>query len=434
MVYKLRLLLAPLAILSLQAQAPLTIQAAIQQAWAGQSGLQAGAALVEQARAEAAALGSLSLPSLTLGAGLTRSNEPMLAFASRLDQARITQQDFSPAALNHPDPSTGAGAYLSLAQPLYAGGRLEAARQAGAALAGSAAASQHHRRQLVALAVAQAYFGAQVAESALRYAQDSLNQAEETEHFIQARVDQGLLLVSEGDRARAYRAQCQALLAQAGARVASARSALALLMGADSNQATLSSAIDAPAADPLGEPGLRGDLEAARLQGDAARAGLAAARGALKPEVGLNLSAGTARYALNGGGNWTTATLGAKWTFNFQDGERLHAARAAARAAELGLAWEQAQAGREVQEARRGIATARAKIACAQVAVEASLSVRALRTARQREGLLPLMDVLDAESGLSGARALLLNSQLEFRLSQAQLALALGQPIEGVKE
>ena len=64
----------------------------------------------------------------------------------------------------------------------------------------------------------------------------------------------------------------------------------------------------------------------------------------------------------------------------------------------------------------------------------ASESVRAMRTARHREGLLPLVEVLDAETALSGARTLLLSSQLEWRLSRAQLALALGQPIEDVKE
>ena len=77
---------------------------------------------------------------------------------------------------------------------------------------------------------------------------------------------------------------------------------------------------------------------------------------------------------------------------------------------------------------------AESKIAFAKKAVEASESVRAIRTARHREGLLPLVEVLDAESGLTGARTLLLASQLEHRLGQVQLALALGQPIENVKE
>jgi outer membrane protein TolC len=241
------------------------------------------------------------------------------------------------------------------------------------------------------------------------------------------------MLKSEGDRTRAFRAQSEAGVAEARNRVASARSALALLTGAPVADATLATPLEAPAASTT-LPSRRGDLEALRLQGEAARQGVAAAKGSLKPEVGLNLSAGTARYALGEGGSWTTASVGAKWTFSFTDSRRVQAARAQARAAELGLRWQEQQASRDVEEARRNLETAQAKIAFARVAVESSESVRAIRTARHREGLLPLVEVLDAESGLSGARTLLLNSQLEYRLGGAQLALAQGQPIEGVTE
>jgi outer membrane protein TolC len=426
-------LLPPLVTLVAAAQQPLTIQDAIRQAWTGQSGLQAGDALVDRARAEAEALKALRMPTLTLGAGLTRTTEPMQVFGMRLDQARIGQMDFLPERLNHPDAITGGGATLAVTQPLYAGGRLDAAARAGAAMAGSEAGAQRFRRQQVALAVAQAYFGTQVAEQAQRFAEDTLRQAQETERFVGARVDQGLMLKSEGDRAKAFRAQSEAGLAEARARAASVRSALSLLTGTDAAGATLATPVETSEALPEA-PGLRGDLEAARLQGEAAREGVAAAKGNLRPEVGLSLTAGTARYALGEGGNWTTASLGAKWTFSFTDKGKVSAARAQARAAELGLKWQHQQASREVSEARRNVETALAKIAFAQVALEASESVRAIRTARHREGLLPLVEVLDAEAGLSGARTLLLNSRLDWRISRAQLALALGQPIEGVTE
>jgi outer membrane protein TolC len=127
-------------------------------------------------------------------------------------------------------------------------------------------------------------------------------------------------------------------------------------------------------------------------------------------------------------------SVGAKWTFSFTDGPRVHAARAAARAAELGLQWQERQAGREVADARLVLESARVRIASAREAVQASESVRTLRLARHREGLLPLVEVLDAETGLTGARTLLLNSQYDWRLARARLALALGQPIEDVKE
>jgi len=426
-------LIPALAMASLHAQDTLTIQDAIRRAWTGMGGLQAGQAMVDKAVAEAEATKNLRLPAVSLGAGLTRTDEPMQVFGTRLDQARISPADFLPSSLNHPDPLTGFGASLSVTQPLYQGGRLDAARRAGAALAEAETQSQAFRRQQVALAVDQAYFGTQVARQGLRWAEDTLRQAQELERFVEARVDQGLLLRSEGERARAFRAQSEAGVAEASQRLASARSALALLMGTDPPE-QLATSVDADPADLPQGPGSRGDIEALRARGEAARADVAAARGVFKPEVALNVTAGTARYSLADGGSWTSASVGLRWNFSFSDSPRVEAAKAAVRAAEQGRQWQERQAGRDADEARRGLEAARTKMASAQVALEASESVRAMRQARHREGLLPLVEVLDAEAALSGARTLLLDSQLEWRLSRAQLALALGQPIEGIKE
>ncbi len=427
--------LSPLMALAASALAaqPLPRPEAIRQAWSRQAGLQAGEALVDKARLEAAALRDLRLPVLTASAGLQRTDEPMMAFGTKLNQARIAQADFLPGSLNHPDPMTGLGASLSLTQPLYAGGRITAARRAGEALARAEAASQSRRRQEVAYAVTRAYFGTRVAEQGLRWAEDTLRQARETEAFTAARAEQGLMLRSEADRARAFRAQAEAGVAEARQRLASSRSALSLLVGGLSGDRPLTTPLSDPA-ERLEQPASRGDLEASRLQVEAARAGTAAARGSLKPELGLSASLGTARYSWNAGGSWSTVSLGARWSFQVSDLRKASAARAAERAAELGLKWQEAQASRDVEEARRALESARARQAAALEALAASDSVRAVRLARHREGLLPLVEVLDAEAGLSGARTLLLDSQLGLRLGQAALDLALGTPVEGVKE
>lgn len=427
-------LLLTLAGLGLSAQEPLTLEQAIRRAWSEQAGLQAGQALVDRARSEADAMRDLLLPTVTATLGLQRTDEPMMAFGMKLNQSRITMADFNPASLNHPDPMTGAGAALALAQPLYTGGRLRAAKRAGQAMADAEAASQAHRRQQVAYAVTQAYFGTQVAEQGVRFAEDTLRQARETESFVTARVEQGLLLRSEADRARAFRAQAEAGVAEARQRLASARSALALLTGGLPAETPLATQVDDRSPRPDPQPAFRGDLEATRRQVAAASAGATAARGSLLPEVGLTAALGTARYTWSDGGNWTSVGVGAKWTFTFSDMRKVSAARASERAAQLGLKWQEQQAAREVAEAQRALETAEARVGFAKEALAASESVRAVRTARHREGLLPLVEVLDAESGLSGARTLLLNSQLELRLSRAALALALGQPVEGVKE
>lgn len=428
------LMVAGTGLLAQTPAATLSLEDALRKAWSQQAGLQAGQAMVEKAQAEAEANKALRLPTLTAAAGVTRTDEPMMAFGTKLNQARISQMDFMPQALNHPDPITGYGASLTLRQPLYAGGRLDAAARAGKDMAEAETAAQAHRRQQVALAVVQAYFGTQMAEQGVRFAEDTLKQARETERFVQSRVDQGLMLKSEGDRAKAFRAQSEAGLMEARQRLASARSGLALLMGEPSAEASLSTPLEADLQNVPAEAGVRQDLQAARFQEAAAREGLKAQQGLLKPEVGISLTAGTARKSWSEGGNWTSASLGATWTFSFAETRRVQASRAAVRAAELNRTWQEKQAEREVGEAQRAVETAQARMAYAKVAVEASESVRTIRTARHREGLLPLVEVMDAETGLSGARTMLLNSELEWRVSRAQLALALGQPIENVKE
>ena len=63
----------------------------------------------------------------------------------------------------------------------------------------------------------------------------------------------------------------------------------------------------------------------------------------------------------------------------------------------------------------------------------ASEETRTLRQARHRQGLIPLTELLDAETGLTSARALLLRSALQARLARAELEHASGQPVEGVR-
>ena len=410
----------------------LTLPAALRAAWSQQPGLQAGQALVDRARLDSEAASALLLPTLQAQAGWMRTDEPMMAFGMKLNQARIQAADFNPASLNHPKAVTGLGANVTLQQPLYAGGRITAARRATSAMADAESSLQAHRKQQVALAVVQAYFGAQAAAAGLTYAEDTLKTAQGTEAFVAARVQQGLMFRADLARVKAWRAQAEAALAEARRQEQSARSGLALLTGW-APTGHLSTPLDAPA-PAAAAPAQRADLRAAAYQTDAARAYAQAVGGSLKPEVGLNLSVGTARETFSApGGTWTTASVGAKWTFAFGDTKKTQAARAGARAAELSQRWQQAQAARETTEAEGAVGTAEAKVRAAAEGLAAAEEARELRQARHREGLTPLTELLDAESALAGARALRLGALLELRTAHAQRALALGSPVEGVE-
>jgi outer membrane protein TolC len=414
--------------------APLTIADAIRSAWQRNAALQASASQVEAARAEEARARDARLPTLSLSARGVRTNEPMMAFGIKLDQGRITAADFDPAQLNNP-PAIGAyGAGASIQLPLFMGGRLRAGQRAAGAAADADAADDVRRRMEAAEAVVEVYFGAQVAEEGVRYAEDLVAHAAETERFVRERNAQGLALDADLARASAFRAQAEAERASALQRRASARSALGLLAGDDVADAELATPIAAlPPPPPESAPGTeRPDLLAARRRRDAADESVTAARGSLLPALFAQASAETLRTSdLAHGNQWTTLGVVARWDLSFADGEAVRASSARARRAALDLAWRERAAAREVAEARRAVETASARVRAAEEAVSASESARGLRAARHRSGLLPLTDVLDAEAGLAGARALLLASRLDARVSLARLALALHQPIEG---
>ena len=417
------------------AQEPFTVATAIRTAWRDQSGLRAGRALVEGKRDEAAGFAALKLPTLTLNAQGVRTDEPMQAFGMRLNQSRITAMDFNPASLNKPDAIMGFGGSAVVQQPLYAGGRISAAKWAGEYAAQAESASQTRREQETAMAIVEAYFGAQVAEQALLWVEDTRTWILGLEAFVGARVQQGLMLESELQRLKAVHAQVDAQKAEVVRQVRAARSGLGLLTG--------SAPVEAPLATPLQAEGaardgsaltpVRADLQAAELQAKAAGQAAKAASGNLKPEVGLELGAGTLRQSWHQGGTWTWAAVGVKWkVFSGPDRAKSNAAHAQARAAEDMRTFKQQQAEHEVRVAREALRAAEAKHAAAREALAASEESKRLREARHREGLTPLTDVLDAAAARQGARTLLLQSLYDLRTSRAALDLATGAPIEGV--
>jgi outer membrane protein TolC len=424
--------LAALALAAPAAASDLSLDDAIRAAWRSNLGLAAAGAQVEAARADASAAGAAAYPTLSVQARAVRTDEPMTAFGLRLDQGRIAPADFAPSRLNDPPALTAIGAGVTLTQPIFAGGRISAGHRALGAVADAEAATRERRSQELALGVTEAYFGAQAAAQGLRFADDLLAQAQETERFVKARNGQGLALDADVARATAFRASAEAERAAAAQRVETARSALVLLAGDEAASASLTTPLEgAPA--PLAGAGDRPDLRAARLRRDAARAGVSAARGALLPELAAQASLETLRtQQLDTGTSWYTVGVVARWQLGVADARHLSAARARARAAEDALGWLEREARRDADEARRAVETAAARARSADEAVAASESARTLRLARHRQGLLPLTDVLDAEAGLAGARALLLQSRLEARVARARLALALGTSVEGI--
>jgi outer membrane protein TolC len=422
----------------------LPIDDAIRAAWKQNPGLAAGAHMVDAARAEATAARNGHWPTLSATLKGVGTSEPVGVFGIKLNERRITGADFDPATLNYPDPVGGFGVGAAVTIPIWMGGRIVAGQRAAEAMADAEASTQSRRREEMALAVVQAYFGVQVAQQGLRYADDLLEHARETERLVRERNQKGLAFDADLARSVAFRAQAEAERAAVTQQLESVRSALAMLTGLDTSRLQLATPVEGTPLAPVSLPGASGandrtaldarpDVLAAHLRARAADEGVAIQLASLLPSVFAQASVDTLSASFSQGGAWWSAAVMVRWEFGASSLGTMQAAEARVAAATEAARWQEVQAAREVQEARRAVATADARIRSAREAVSASESARSLREARHRQGLLPLTDVLEAEAALAGARALLLKSLLETRIARAQLELALGLPVEGVQ-
>jgi outer membrane protein TolC len=431
------LLVGTFSLSSASAAEGIRIEDAIRSAWKENPGLAAGAHQVAAAQADAQAAANGHWPTLSVTAKGIGTSEPVGVFGIKLNQQRITAADFVPATLNDPGPVGGVGLGAGIVIPIWMGGRILAGQNAASAQADAEVSTQARRREEMALAVVQAYFGVQVALQGVQYADDVLQHARETERFVTERNQKGLTLDADVARAVAFRAQAEAERASVLQQLSSARSALAMLTGIDPAQVTLATPVEAP---PVLAPVTSGatqpdrqDVVAARLRALAAEEAIGVSKAPLLPAIFALAGVDTLRSSWQQGATWWSAALVVRWEFGVSSLGGVQAAEARSAAAASAARWQELQANREVNDARQAVATAEARVRSAREAVTASESARALRDARYRQGLLPLSDVLDAQAALAGARALLLRSQWENRIARAQLELALGLPVEGVQ-
>ncbi len=391
--------------------------------------------LAAGARTEAAA--GARLPELGLSHSVSRSNNPLEAFANKLNARRVTAADFEPARVNHPETENLHTTSLALKLPLYAGGKLSA-DLANAAETEKHAHLQYARaRELVTFQVLEAYLGLQAAREALAIADDALKSAQEHARTTAQLAHEGRIVVSDKLTAEVNLAAHQAQREQAATRLGRARDRLKLVMGLplDAPLDILPLALDsAPAtARHLAEAetaalARRKDLEGLRALAAAAQARVKGAQAAHKPKVDVVASSnwydknfnadneswsvmGVARLDLYAGGRHTAGVT-----------ER----QAEARELEYRVrAYEQA-VREEVRAAFDALREAQTRYGLARAAVAQARDSARLVKERYGQGRTILIDLLQAERALVEARSEALNSGVALRTNEAGLALAEG--------
>lgn len=392
--------------------------------------LEAAAAGVDRARAG-------FLPRLDVGESFTRSDNPVFAFSSKLNQGRFTAGDFSIDRLNDPDPVNNFRTGLTLTQPLYTGGKatlgVERARRQQEAVARGAERQRHE----VIFAVARAYYAVLLAQADLGVARAAMEAAGASRDLARARFDAGLVVESDVLSAEVRLADLREQVLAAESRAALAAAGLNDVMGQPLDEPVdVADSLAEPAPPPGALPELEGlaldrrpDYQRLRAEEQAQQQQVALARAEFLPTLNATGSYDVNRrdFAAGAQESWFVG-LALQWNlFNgFADRARIVEARAGLDRLHA-LRERLASAIRlEVRDAYLRLRTARERIGVARGSVaQAEESLRVVRD-RYQAGLTTIVDLLQTEAALTRARGSLIRASYDASLARAALELAMG--------
>ncbi len=373
-------------------------------------------------------------PTLTASAGYTRTNH--------IDEFGVPQPDGRLRVI-YPDIPDNYRTRVELVWPVYTAGRTDALERAARAEATATGSDLAAARLDLRLEVSRAYWALVTARETVRVLEQALATADRSLADVRSRVDAGLLPPNDVSRSEAQRARSELLLVEAKGRVEIVSIDLSRLMGLPA-PATIE-----PAEALDGSTALSGDAAALESEALSSRPELAALKTrADGVNARLDAIASTRKPMVNFLSGYDVANPNPrifprqdKWqpsfdiSFNvswqFWDSGRAKADRAEALANQLVLQERQNEVTSQIQaDVRRQLvelATSRAALAPARLALAAAQETRRVVNDRFEAGVATTLDVLDAQlaemqADLERARVL-----ADVRLNEARLTRVVGR-------
>lgn len=358
------------------------------------------------ARAGVDAARTALFPQLGFTEDISRGNDPVYAFGTRLRQQRFTQQNFALNELNKPAPignfATRLNGQWMLFDWLGTEKRIRSARD----FAASAASMGEDANQRIILRVVGAYQSELYAQRRLSVARHEQATAEALLRDAQTRVHAGLAVQSDLLAAQVNLSEREQQTIAAEGDVDTAWAGLEAAMGINTiprqNLAPIPPRIYPPTAltqDIDQALKTRPDLNALRQQNAAQRQQVSAARTDFLPQIDAygNWETDRDTFAGNGGNNWVAGVQLKLDILPLGKRARLLAAKAKLQQAQARqLAGEQ-QIRLAVEQAWTAHRTAELQVKTASAAMaQAAESLRILRN-RYHAGLATMTDLLRAE-------------------------------------
>ncbi len=161
-----------------------------------------------------AAKGAL-FPRIKVEETFTRTDVPAYAFMSKLNQERITMQDFDPAKLNNPKAINNFETKFTLEVPIWLGGKVQSAQRMAEYEYRAVSLEAERRKEEVIRQVYNAYMDAVLAKESIKVARQAVEDAKEHLRLAEQMHTVGMALLSDVLRARVYLSKAEENLQKA---------------------------------------------------------------------------------------------------------------------------------------------------------------------------------------------------------------------------
>jgi outer membrane protein len=430
------LLLLAVVTATVYAGEPLTLDHAVETALKNNPGLKAADSQVDAAQAGVVKSRSGFLPKVTFSETWSKTDNPMMALGTKLNQEIVTPMDFAPDAINNPDPISNYNTRLAVMQPVWNGGKeYLGLKQAG--LAREAAVMDRNRtRQETVFNVVKAYYGLLLAKEYDRVAKQSLETSEANVKLAELRFKAGAVLQSDLLRAKVQLAEVREMAFRAGNSVKLAGANLNYAMGVPQG-----AEYDVEGALAVQEQqkdldnmitealSLRPDLVSMDRNRKNAETGIKQARTDYVPSLNLmgQVDWNSDKIAGNDAKSWAVMAV-LQW--NLFDGlvTTSRVREASANAERTRALEEQMRSGVQLQvrQAYYNLAASQERITATASSVQEA--EEGLRTVQKRYevGMTTFVDVLGAENALIRSRTNALQALYDNNIAAAELKLATG--------
>jgi outer membrane protein TolC len=385
------------------------------------------------------------MPSVTVSTSARVSDNPLDAFADKMNTRQVTTQAFDPATLNNPGSSDLYFTQLALRWPVYTGGRVSALVDAAEATELNRRLQYQRDREYTAFATTRAYLSVLSAKNALEIAQDAVAAAQKHANTTKRLASQGRIVESDKLAAEVNLAAVRSASEQASTRYKKALDEfkLAIGLGLDTEIDLLPATIKPLEADANVAAYVkqsldkRKDLAAIRAEIQAAQSRVTAARSANKPSINIVASSNWYDDKL-GLANNSSSIMGVL-SFDLYNGQRdgkIDAAMAQQRETQWRYQALEQTVQKQVRDAYNNLLESKARLKIAENNVAAAKRAVKLVNQRYGEGRTILLDLLQSEKLYTDARIEQLTAEINLQLAEVALPLAAGTstlPIEDAK-